>query len=87
MAEKAAAGEGSVLGFLKIAKDFIDAEQRVYLKFPNEFAKTMVEGANIRDSIRAAICMETQKALQDTDLIFGVLDGNEQISDLDEFDV
>lgn len=87
MAEKAAAGEGAVLGFLKIAKAFTDAEQRVYLKFPNEFAKNMVEGANIRDSIRAAICMETQMTLRDEDLFFGVLEGNEQISDLDELEI
>ena len=84
MAEKAAAGDGALLGFLKIAKAFTSPDGKIHLRFPNEFAKSMVERAQMRDSIRAAISMTTQKSVADEDLIFGVLAGTEDISDLDE---
>ena len=87
MAERAAAGDGSALGFLKIAKAFIGSDGRVYIKFPNDFAKSMVERANLSDSIRAAVNMISGKTLSEGDLELCVSDGNEKISDLDEFEI
>ncbi len=86
IAQRAATGDASKLGFLKIAKAFIDEEGKVYIKFPNDFARSMVESVQMRDSIRAAIKIVTQKNIDDSMLIFGVIEGNEKISDLDEFD-
>ncbi|MBQ8849324.1 MAG: DNA polymerase III subunit gamma/tau [Clostridia bacterium] len=87
MAERAAAGDGSVLGFLKIAKAFRGSDGRVYIKFPNDFAKSMVQKANLSDSIRAAVNMTAGMNIGDGELELGVVDGNENISDLDEFDI
>ena len=87
MAEKAAAGDGAVLGFLKIAKAFLGGDGTVYLKFPNEFAKSMVERAQLRDSIRAAIQMTANRTVEDKALVFGVLEGTEKITDLDELEL
>ena len=87
MAEKAAAGDGALLGFLKIAKAFVSSDGKIHLKFPNEFAKSMVERAQVRDSIRAAVSMTLQKSVEDSDLMLGVLVGNEKISDMDEFEL
>ena len=87
IAERAAEGDGAVLGFLKIAKAFVADNGQIYIKFPNEFARSMVERANLRDGIRAAVCLATQKQIDDSDLIFGILEGNEKISDLDEFEL
>ena len=85
IAEKAAAGDGAVLGFLKIAKVFIENNTKVYIKFPNDFAKSMVEAARLRDSLRASISMATKLSLRDEDLIFDVMEDNEEVSELDEF--
>ena len=87
IAERAAEGDRAVLGFLKIAKAFVADNGQIYIKFPNEFARSMVERANLRDGIRAAVCLATQKQIDDSDLIFGILEGNEKISDLDEFEL
>ncbi len=87
IAEKAAAGNGAVLGFLKIAKAFVASDGTVQLKFPNDFAKSMVESAHMLDSICAAICMAMQKAPQEIRIVLGVLEGTEDISDLDEFEL
>ncbi len=86
MAEQAAAGDGAALGFLKIAKAFVSEQDQVLIQFPNEFAKSMVERSNLRDSIRAAINMIAQKSIEDGDLSFGILDGTEVTSDLNGFD-
>ena len=86
IAQQAAAGDGSKLGFLKIAKAYTGSDGKVYVKFPNEFAVSMVDGVRMRDSIRAAINMIAQKNVSDSELVLGVVEGNESISDLDEFD-
>ncbi|MBQ9085818.1 MAG: DNA polymerase III subunit gamma/tau [Clostridia bacterium] len=87
MAEKAAAGDGAALGFLKLAKAFRDSEGRVYVKFPNDFARSMLDRPQIRDNIRAAISLSTQQSLEDRDLIFDLLKENENISDLDDLEL
>ena len=87
MAERAAAGNLSVFGFLKIAKAYQGSDGRVYIKFPNEFAKSMVEQAKLRDSIRASVNMIAGKNISDSELELCVSDGKEKISDLDEFEI
>ena len=87
MAERAAAGNISVFGFLKIAKAYSGTDGKIYVKFPNEFARTMVENANLSDSIRAAVNMIAGKSLSADALVLCVADGNENISDLDEFEI
>lgn len=87
IAEKAAEGNGAVLGFLKIAKAFVASDGAVHLKFPNEFAKSMVEGARMQDSICAAICMAMQKSPEDVRVVLSIIEGNEEFSDLDEFEL
>ena len=87
MAEKAAAGDGAVLGFLKTGKAFVAPDGKVYIKFPNAFAKMMVEGAGLRDSIRAAISISAHRDIDDTQLIFDLLEGDEVLTDLDELDI
>ena len=87
MAERASAGDGSVLGFLKIAKAFIGSDGKVYIKFPNDFAKSMVEKAELKDSIRAAVNMTAGLNIDDSQLEFGIVDGKENISDLEEFEI
>ena len=87
MAERAAAGNVSVFGFLKIAKAYQGSDGKVYVKFPNEFAKSMVEQAKLRDSIRAAVNVVAGKSIGDGELELCVADGKEKISDLDEFEI
>ena len=87
IAEQASSDNGAALGFLKTARAFVGSDGRVYLKFPNDFAKMMAEGAGVRENVRAAICLATQKNLQDGDLIYTVLEANEAETDLDEFEI
>ena len=87
MAERASAGNASVLGFMKIAKAYCGSDGRIYVKFPNDFARSMVERAKLNDSIRAAINMIAGMSIDESELELCVVDGNENISDLDEFDI
>ena len=87
MAQQAAAGDGAKLGFLKIARAFTTDDGKIYIKFPNEFSMSMVDNTVMRDNIRAAINMIGKRNISDSDLILCVLEGNEKISDLDEFEI
>lgn len=87
ISESAAAGDGAKLGFLKIAKAYMGSDGKIYLLFPNRFALTMVSSAEMRESIRAAFCMALKKTVEDGELVLDVLEGNEVVSDLDEFDL
>ena len=87
IAERAAVGNVSVFGFLKIAKPYSGSDGKVYIKFPNDFAKSMVERAGLRENIRVALNMVAGKNISDEMLELSVADGNEKISDLDEFEI
>ena len=87
IAGRAASGDSGILGFLKIAKAYTDESGKVYLKFSNDFALSMVDTDVMRNNIRAAIAVVLQKNINETDLIMGLIDGNEKISDLDEFEL
>ena len=87
IAETAATGDGAKLGFLKIAKAFNGSDGKIYLKFPNAFALSMINTETMRQSIRAAFCMALKRSVEDEDMILDVMEGTEVISDLDEFDL
>lgn len=86
VAEKAAAGDMSVLPFLKMARAFCDGTSKIYIRFPNDFAKGMVEKSNAKNGIVAALCIQLKRTVTPEDVVFGVLVGDEDISDLDEFE-
>ena len=83
--DKAAADNGAALGFLRMAKALTDGKC-VYVRFPNDFARSMVDKPDIRENLRTAICMVTQKSFNAGQIVFGVLEGDEDnLDDLDEF--
>ena len=84
IAEKAAAGDMAVLPFLKMARAFYDANGRIYVRYPNEFAKNMVDSAGVTESILAAACIELKRSIAPQDMIFGVLEGNEDLTEFDD---
>jgi hypothetical protein len=76
-----------MLGFLRMAKAFTDGN-KVYIRFPNDFARSMVDKPEIHDALHASICMVTRKKFDRSDVIYGVFEGDEDsISDLDEFNL
>ena len=85
IAEKAASGNMSVLPFLKMARAFSDSDGRIFVKFPNDFAKNMIEKSDARSGVIAALCINLKRTVAPEDVIFGVLDGDEEITDLDDF--
>ncbi|MBO5937941.1 MAG: DNA polymerase III subunit gamma/tau [Clostridia bacterium] len=87
IAERAASGDAAALGFLKTAKALISEDGTIRLKFPNEFAKSMVDRPSMIESIRGAICLELQKSIEPNQLILEILSSNEDFSDLDEFEL
>ena len=86
IAEKAAAGDMSLLPFLKMARAFTDANGKIYIRFPNTFAKSMVEKSDASQGIIAALCIELGRQITPNDVIFGILEGTEDLSDLSELD-
>ncbi len=86
--EKAAAGEASALGFLRMAKAFADTNGKIYVRFPNDFAKNMVDKPKTREALRAAMCITLGRNLSEGDVIFGVFEGNEDtLGELDELNI
>ncbi len=84
IAEKAAAGDMAVLPFLKMAKAFTDAQGKIYVRFPNEFAKNMVERSGVADGILAALCINFGREIAPAEVTLGVLVGDEDITELDD---
>lgn len=83
--ERAAADNGAALGFLKMAKAFTDGNA-IYVRFPNDFARNMVDNPAMRESLRASACLTCKRSISAAELVFGVFEGDEDsISDLDEF--
>ncbi len=81
-----ASTDAAVLPFLTMAKAFTDDNQ-IYIKFPNDFAKSMAERAEVADGVRAALCAATGRQLSPTDVLWGVLDENEADTELDELEI
>ena len=87
IAQRAAAGDNSKCSYLKTGTAYTSTDGKIYIKFTNEFAKSIVDTDQMRDNIRAAINISTQRSISDNELVIGVIQGNENISDLDEFDL
>jgi len=85
IAEAASMGDKAVLPFLKMAKAFHSADGRIFVKFPNDFAKTMVERANINENIRAALSKSLGVNIAEGGVELGIITREEDnISDLDD---
>ena len=85
IAERAAAGDMAVLGFMRQGKAFKDDSGKVYIRFPNDFALSMVNKAPHNENIRAAICLNLQRTISESEIVFGIIDGDEQEdNDLDD---
>ena len=85
--DRAASDNGAALGFLKMAKAFTDGV-KIYVRFPNDFAKGMVDTPSMREALRASACLTCKRSLASSDLVLGVFEGNEDsISDLDELNL
>ncbi len=87
IAEQASAGDGAVMAFVKMAKALLAADGKVHLKFPSDFAKSMVDKPALRESIRASLCMALGKTLSENEVILGVMEPDEVYTDLDELEV
>lgn len=86
IAQRAAVDDFSKVGFLKGAKAYSGSDGNIYVKFTNDFAMSMVNKPQVRDNIRAAINIDLQISIDDTQLIFDLVSGKENITDLDEFE-
>ena len=85
IAERAAAGDMPVLGFLKQGKAFTDDSGKIYIRFPNEFALSMVNKEPYNENIRAAFCLNLQRTISESEIVFGIIDGDErEENDLDD---
>lgn len=84
VAEQAAAGDFATLPFLKMARAFTDSNGKIYVRFPNEWAKNMVEKTKAVNGIQAALCMQLDRQIDMNDIVFGVLVGDEDTTELDD---
>ena len=85
--EQASSGDVAIRAFMRQGKAFLDGNGRVQLRFPNTFCIDMLNKEPHRENIRAALRVTLKRELDASEPIFGVLDGEEQVTDLDEFDV
>jgi DNA polymerase-3 subunit gamma/tau len=85
--ERACESDGSSRGFLKIAKAYVGSDGKIYVKFPNDFAKGRIEGTCAKGNLLSAINMAGYSDITEAELVLGLIDGKEKISDLDEFDI
>ena len=87
IAEQAAAGDGAVAPFVRMAKALLSPDGRVYIKFPNDFARSMVDKPAMREAIRASLCLALSRSLSEKDLILDVMEPDEVYTDLDELEL
>ena len=87
--ETASAGDNSVLGFLITSKAFVDENEQIYIRFPNEFAMKMaLANAKIKLNLAATLPVFLKKPINDSDIHYGVFEGNEnRIEELDELNI
>ncbi len=84
IAEQAAAGNNSILPFLKMARAYLDASGKISVRFPNDFAKNMVEHSEAVDGILAALCMSLGRKISPSDISFDIFVGDEDMTELDD---
>ena len=90
IAEKSVGSDGFLLSFLKLAKAYIDESNRVSIHFANDFAKEMIEKAQIKSALSAALTSELQQAINENSIVFeltAVGDEADIEDDLSEFEV
>ena len=83
--EKAAAGDVAVQAFMRMGKAFSDGAGKIHIRFPNDFARSMVDRSPHKETLRAVLRTTLQRDLGEGDVLFGILDGAEETdSDLDD---
>ena len=88
MAERAASGDIAILAFMRQGRAFTDGEGKVHIRFPNDFAKGMVDRSPHKENIRGVLRATLGREIAESDLIFGILDGKEQDeTDLDGLEI
>ncbi len=87
--EKAAAGNDSLLGFLKTSKAFDGGDGNIYIRFPNEFAMKMAfANAQIKANLLASLSILLKRSINDANVHYGVFEGNENdIEELDDLNI
>jgi hypothetical protein len=78
-----------LLSFLKLAKAYVDGNQRVSIYFANDFAKEMIEKAQIKANISAALSAELQRGVSESDITYCLSDASDLVvdDDLSDFEV
>ena len=89
MVEKSVGADGYLLSFLKLSKAYVDDEGEISVRFTNDFAKEMIEKAQIKASICAAVSSELQRSVSEAQLIYEVAETSEEDlgDDLDQFKI
>ena len=88
IAEQAASGDIAIVAFMRQGRAFTDGEGRVYIRFPNDFSRGMVDRSPYRENLRGVLRATLHRELAESDVIFGILEGNEQSeTDLDDLEL
>lgn len=87
VAEQAAGGDFATLGYLKTAKALQSADGKIFIKFPNELAISLVGGDKTKEQLRAALCLALNRHISDSDLVLGVMESGDTFTDLDELEL
>ena len=89
IAEKSVGGDGFLLSFLKLAKAYVDEDNKVSVHFANDFAKEMIEKAQIKANLSASLSVEMQMAVSERDITFCLSDSTDVdvADDLSDFEV
>ena len=84
--EKAVSGDVVISPFLRMARAYISNDGKFYIRFQNEFAKHKIESSGIFDDIVAALCINLNKTVMPTDVVFEV-GKSEDFNDLDDLNI
>lgn len=89
IAEKSVGADAYKLSFLKLAKCYLCSDNKVEIRFNNDFAKEMIEKANIKDSLCAVLSSELQMPYKQSDITYQVSAENDGDADseLDSFEI
>ena len=84
--EQASASDPALLGFLKGAKAFVDSEENIFIRFPNQFAMGMALAKDsIKVNLRAALSMKLKKNIAENSVHYEIFQGDEsEVEELDD---
>lgn len=84
--EQASASDPALLGFLKGAKAFVDSEENIFIRFPNQFAMGMALAKDsIKVNLRAALSMKLKKNIAENSIYYEIFQGDEsEVEELDD---